>query len=223
MGSGNTIRGLDPFAVPDTSGPEWDERRVFSYKDTRPTATERGNFSGSYSLALLRDIAEVSKQEGVDPYEMIAIGLQETRLGEAYKGLPNLNYDAIRGNVFNVMSTPKSVERKFDKWFNIMLKEGPTLGYDRASRRIEIKYAVEMLKRKEEIAKSLYIKKFGRPPSRAEVLQGWQGYGVIDRPSFGKGKGLIGWRDIPNGLRILEHIESLKRDPTVRSVVEGGK
>jgi len=205
---------LDPFAVPDLSGADWQEYATIVYEDKRPKATERSNFSGSYDLELLRDIALVSKEKRVDPYVMIGIGLQETRLGQTQFT------DAKSGHVFNLESNPLTEKQEKATWEQWKI-EAAKLGSEVAWRRQAIRRAAMMFKRKEQIAKSFYRKRFGRKPTKAEIIQGWQGYGQIPYlTSFGSQKNLVGWRDIPHGKRILDHVESLKQNLSIQAIVE---
>ena len=206
---------VDPFEIPDLSGPEWERQAIVRYVDKRPKATEKSNFSGAYDLELLRDIASVSKEEGVDPYVMIGIGLQETRLGETPYVSPK------SGNVFHLESNPlteKQKEADYRQWATDL----SSLGSETAWRRQAIRHAVLMFKQKEQIAKSFYRKKFQRKPTEAEIIQGWQGYGKVPySKSFGGKENLLGWRDIPHGARVLEHMKSLKQNLNIRAIVEG--
>jgi hypothetical protein len=207
---------FDPFAVPDLTGEKWEKQAFVPYRDLRAKATERSNFSGDYDYELLRDIAEVSKEERIDPYVMIGIGLQESRLGEAPM------YYAKGGSVFNLESNPLTKKQEKADYKKYMA-DGRELGFRAAGRRQAIRHAAMMFKRKRQIAKSLYGKKFGRRPTEAEIIQGWQGYGKIPFPkSFGRKRDLLGWRDIPHGEQVLEHAESLKRNVSIRAIVEGG-
>ena len=55
--------------------------------DNRPDATEKANFTGEYNLVLIKSAIENAKKEGIDPYTFLAMGLQESNLG-------NASYDA---------------------------------------------------------------------------------------------------------------------------------
>lgn len=63
----------------------------FTLKDNRKINATSGNkinpnrdlFTGQYNFDLVKKIVDIAKQEEVDPYTMIAIGLQETQLGKS--------------------------------------------------------------------------------------------------------------------------------------------
>lgn len=186
-----------------------------AYKDLRPEATERSSFSGNYDLALLKDIAEVSSNQGIDPYIMIAIGLQESRLGEDYG-----DWAVKGGSVFNLESTPFT-DKVWNELNTTFEKEKKELGWKQAYRRNSIRKAAAMFKEKERLAKHLYGKFRHREPTEAEVIQGWQGWGRIPfSKSFGKQKNLVGFRDVPHGKQVLQHVQSLKSNPAIRMLIE---
>ena len=75
-------------------------------------------------------------------------------------------------------------------------------------------YAVQFLKEKERNANSFYQGKFGRNATRPEVLQFWEGRGYTP-------EGKLGWRDLPTGKVVMDHIKSLKRNPDIARIVRG--
>lgn len=154
------------------------DTKYISYQDLRPYATERSNKSGKYFRPLLQGIVKASQQEGVNPYEMLGLALQETNFGQT------LPHQGRSGDVFNIQTGNKS----------------------------NLNYAAKFLKEKERNANSFFQGKFGRPATRAEVLQFWEGRGYT--PS-----GKLGWRDIPTGKVIMDHIESLKKNPGITKLL----
>jgi hypothetical protein len=56
--------------------------------DNRPDATEKANFTGEYNLSLIKSAIENAKKEGIDPYTFLAMGLQESNLGNAFYDSP---------------------------------------------------------------------------------------------------------------------------------------
>jgi len=188
-----------------------------SYIDKRANA--KYSFSGKYDAALIKDIVEVGKDEGVDPYWLLATGLQETKLGKLADPHKK-NYGPGSGKVFNLESNPltKSQETELQSIAN---SEQGKLGQEASARRHQIRKVIQMFRNKENIAKHLYMAKFGRPPTLAETYQAWQGYGKIPfKKSFGGQENLYGWKDVPHGKRIIEHMESLKENSNIRDLVE---
>jgi len=154
--------------------------KYIRYQDLRPYATERSNKSGKYFRPLLQSIVKAAKEEGVNPYEMLAIGLQETNFGQT------LPHKGRSGDVFNIQVGDKA---------------NPN-------------YAAQFLKEKERNANSFFQGKFGRNATRAEVLQFWEGRGI----STG---GKLGWKHTPTGKVLLDHIESLKKNPGITQLLMG--
>ena len=70
--------------------------------DNRPDATERANFTGSYDAGIIKSAISAAKKHGIDPYTFLAMGLQESNLGDS-PGLSKANpfhaWDADTKNV----------------------------------------------------------------------------------------------------------------------------
>ena len=153
--------------------------KYVDYHDLRSGATERSNFSGRYFRPLLKNIVDISKERGVDPYEMLGLALQETKFGQ------DILHRGRTGDVFNVQGVNNP----------------------------GIKYTADFLKEKERLAKARY-----GTPTRAQVLQGWQGYGKLKGNYFGVKDPDLG--EVPlHGLRVLEHIESLRKNPGITKLL----
>jgi len=75
----------------------------------------------------------------------------------------------------------------------------------------DLGHTAEFLKEKRRNADSFYKGKFGRPATQAEYLQFWQGRGWVD--------GKLGWRDLPTGNTIVDHIKSLKKNPGITKLL----
>ena len=216
---------LDPFAIPDLKDPVFQEKALVKYKDTRPSARERSNFSGEYSKAWIQDIRDIAKERNVNPYEILAWGMQEKRLGNAIHREGYTSDMKSGEHIFNLQYTPDKTKARYhdDNAADVYDKELKKYGARGANRRNVLRTVVDVLEDKERLANHIYKKRLGRPANRAEILQGIQGYGqsVYDRlgmKSFGK-KGQVNWIDTPHGLSLLEHAKSLRNDPNISKIL----
>jgi hypothetical protein len=79
------IDSLNPPAQVEAYDPKKDS--YYQFKDTRPEATERSNFSGWYSMWQAKRLAEAAKKRGLDPDLVLAMAMAETNQGtRGYKG-----------------------------------------------------------------------------------------------------------------------------------------
>ena len=76
--------------------------KYIDYQDTRSKATERSNKSGRYFRPLLQNIIKASRRQGVNPYEMLGLALQETNFGQT------LPHQGRTGDVFNIQVGDKA-------------------------------------------------------------------------------------------------------------------
>ena len=162
-----------------TSSDKLARPKYVNVKDNRVGVTETNNLSGKYFRPLLKNIIKASNEYGVNPYEMLALGLQETRFGQT------MPHKGRTGDVFNVKASPEVAA--------------------------DLGHTAEFLKEKRRNADSFYKGKFGRPATQAEYLQFWQGRGWVD--------GKLGWRDLPTGNTIVDHIKSLKKNPGITKLL----
>ena len=212
---------LDPFAIPDLKDPVFQEKALVRHKDTRPSARERSNFSGKYSKAWIEDIRDMTKERKVNPYEILAWGIQESNLGNRIKR-DGYTPDMLRGgSIFNIQYTPdktKSRMRNYED--NPYWKDIRKYGPRKASRRDSLRLVVDVLEDKERLANNLYKKRFGRSPTRAEILQGIQGWGTSwHNKAFGGKLSRPGVEYPVHGERILEIAESLRNDPNISKIL----
>jgi len=146
--------------------------------DFRKSATETSNKSGEYFRPLLKHIIKASNKEGVNPYDMLGLALQETNFGQT------MPHKGRTGDVFNIQTGDKG----------------------------NLRYAARFLKEKKRNADSFFQGKFGRDATKAEVLQFWEGRGY-------NSEGKLGWKDLPTGNTIVDHIKSLKKNPGITKLL----
>ena len=152
--------------------------KYIDYEDKRAGATERSNKSGEYFRPLLKHIINASNKEGVDPYDMLGLALQETNFGQT------MPHKGRTGDVFNIQVGDKN----------------------------DLGHAARFLKEKKRNADSFFQGKFGRDATKAETFQFWEGRG------YNK-EGKLGWRDLPTGNTIVDHIKSLKKNPGITKLL----
>jgi hypothetical protein len=94
--------------------------------DNRPDATEKTNFTGEYNLSLIKSAIENAKKEGIDPYTFLAMGLQESNLGNASYDAPANPFHAWGAKTENY-NREKYPYPKFDDKFY----EDSSLAYEK--------------------------------------------------------------------------------------------
>lgn len=193
------------------------------YIDKRLGIKPTASLSGNYDKELITDMVEVGKDEGVNPYWLMATALQETNFGKLADPHKK-NYGPKSGKVFNLESNPLTAKQEKELQSIANLEQGK-LGQEASARRHQIRKVVQMYRNKEKIAKHYYMKKLGRLPTDVEFWQAWQGYGT---PKRWKGKKVfggmvdpVGWKDTPHGLAIKEHMKSLEENLAIQNIVEG--
>jgi len=211
------------YRIPEEKGLVGKDETV-SYTDKRPDVTARSSLSGNYDKELIKDMVEVGKDEGVDPYWLMATALQETNFGKLADPHKK-NYGPKSGKVFNLESNPLTSKQETELQ-SIANSEREKLGQEASARRHQIRKVIQMYRNKEVQAKHYYMHKLGRLPTDVEFWQAWQGYGKAKR---WKGKKVfsgmvdpVGWKDTPHGKVIKEHMQSLEENLAIRAIVEGG-
>ena len=87
-------------AVKEINKPIGLKGEMFTLEDNRKINATSGEainpnrdlFTGQYNFDLIKKIVDRSKKEGVDPYKMIAIGLQESQLGKTDNNVGHILY-----------------------------------------------------------------------------------------------------------------------------------
>ena len=76
-------------------------------EDKRPDATEKFNFTNNYNKRLIEHIVVSAKKHGVDPFTAIAIGVQESGLGETGDRMNPFHAWSVRHTKSNIFEDPK--------------------------------------------------------------------------------------------------------------------
>jgi len=185
------------------------------------------NFSGKYDPQVIKDIIEVAKQKGIDPYTFLSIGLQETGLGKHQfrKGDEDDRYPGIPESKINVLASD-DIDWEGDVMNGVAGKPESEV------RKAALGLQADLLKQKMKIANKLGIK------DEAGRLQAYNGYGIIsgkpysdpDNPSnyprkmYGVdvGDGVSARKNPLYGKRIIDLRENIiKKNSDIQKLVGG--
>lgn len=186
---------------------------------------QKSNFSGSYDPDIIKDMITVAKQKGIDPYTFLAMGMQETTLGQQqfHKNVEmDNNYLGYPEARLNVLAADDIDWDKVDNknW------DGKS---ESDKRQYILGLSADLLKQKLTTADKIGYK------NEANKLQVWNGTGNISGKAWDSPPKQIYGVDVPPegidpkknplfGKRIIDLRDNIiKQNPEIVKMVEGDK
>jgi len=177
-----------------------------------PIKDSRGLKSGNYSKKHIEGIIKASKAVGIDPYQALALGLQESGLGSAAP--KKFRGRVVSPSLAQIKDFEPAQEKELDE-------KSKATGIDP----MYLKLAIT-LRDKIKYAKQLGFN------DEASQLQAYNGYGTITKRNFGGadkaygvpiGEGIDMRKNPLYGKRLVELKEGFITNPEIRKMIVGGE